>query len=67
VYALAGDQVRELVTQASDDEAHAITNAITFDALGLYGRVLVQDSVTNQVMACFEQGKPIDPATLEAI
>jgi hypothetical protein len=66
VYALAGDDVRELVTQASPDEARAVANAITFDSLGIYGRVLVQDHVTGQVVACFEQGKPIDPATVEA-
>lgn len=65
VYGLMGDVVRDLVAGATDDEAKAVTQATLFDGVGIYGRVLVRDEDTGEIIVCFENGKPIDPSTLE--
>jgi hypothetical protein len=64
VYALHGDSKRLLVTGCRDDAAQAVEQAIIWDQLGIYGRTIVQDRETGDVIAAFQSGKPLDPSKL---
>lgn len=64
VYALHGDKKRLLLTGCRDDLAEAISQAILWDQLGIFGRTLVQDQETGDVLAAFQSGKPLDPSKL---
>jgi hypothetical protein len=64
VYALYGDRKKHLVLADRDDAAQAVEQAILWDQLGIYGRTLVQDSETGDVLAAFQSGKPLDPGKL---
>jgi hypothetical protein len=66
VYILLGDTAREATAGANDDLAKAITAAIQYEAVGIYGRTLVQDSETGDVMAAFQDHKPLDPSKLDS-
>lgn len=66
LFALYGDQQQHLYAGNSDDEAEAIANAIRFDAVDIYGRVIVQDTTTGEIVAAFQDGKPLDPRELDS-
>lgn len=66
VYALYGDLKKHLQLGDRDDAAEAVEQAILWDQLGIYGRTLVQDHETGDVIAAFQSGKALDPSKLTA-